>query len=52
MTKALALLTSLAIAVQIIRPLGLPGLKTRGDAWKLAAGALLIFVLVALTKGE
>jgi hypothetical protein len=52
MTKAISLLIVLAMAVQVIRPLGLPGLRKRSDVWKLAAAALVIFALVALTKGE
>jgi len=52
MTKALSLLVVLAMVVQIIRPLGLPGLEKRSDAWKLAVAALLAFTLAALTKGE
>ncbi len=52
MTKAISLLLGLATIIQIIRPLGLPGLKTRADAWKLAAFGLLLVVLVAATKGE
>ena len=51
MTKVLSLLIVLAMAVQIIRPLGLPGLKKRADAWKLAVGALAAIMLVAATKG-
>jgi hypothetical protein len=52
MTKAFSLLIVLATIVQLIRPLGLPGLRTRGDAWKLAVAALAAILLVALTKGE
>jgi hypothetical protein len=52
MTKALSLLIVLAMIVQLVRPLGLPGLKTRADAWKLALAALIAIMLVAVTKGE
>lgn len=52
MTKALALLTTIIMVVQIVRPLGLPGLRTRADAWKFAVAALVAFLLVAITKGE
>lgn len=52
MTKAIALVTTVVMVVQILRPLGLPGLRTRGDAWKLAAAGLIAFLLVAMTKGE
>jgi hypothetical protein len=43
MTKALALILLAAMAVHLIRPLGLPGLRTRGDAWKIAVGAFAMF---------
>ena len=49
MTKVLSIVVSLAIIAHLIRPLGLPGLKRRKDAWKivvvafaLIAGAILI----------
>ena len=51
MTKAFSLLIGVATIVQIIRPLGLPGLKRRGDAWKLAALGLFVFLVVAMSKG-
>lgn len=38
--------------IQIIKPLGLPGLKRRRDAWKLAVAGLLASVAaVALLAG-
>lgn len=40
MTKALSLLILALMAVQLIKPLGLPGLKQRRDFWKLAVLAL------------
>lgn len=52
MIRALSLIIGLATIVQIIRPLGLPGLKRRADAWKLAVFGLAVFALVAMTKGE
>ncbi len=48
MTKALALILLLAMAVHLIRPLGLPGLKRRGDAWKIAVAAFAMFSLTVL----
>lgn len=47
MTRVLSLLMILAMAVQIIRPLGLPGLRRRGDFWKIAVFALVIVGLAA-----
>jgi len=46
MTKALALIMLAIMAIQLIKPLGLPGLRHRRDFWKLAAVAL---VLISLT---
>lgn len=46
MTKLIGLLLLLAMIVQIIKPIGLPGLKLRADFWKLA---VLAFVLWAIT---
>ena len=35
--------------IQLIRPLGLPGLRYRRDAWKLAvAGFMLVIAIVGL----
>jgi hypothetical protein len=56
MAKALSLLLLLAMVVQVIRPLGLPGLRRRSDFWKLAVVAFVAVMLVALlrigVKGE
>lgn len=53
MTKALSILIILLMAVQIIKPLGLPGLRKRSDFWKLALGALaLISLTVLLSHGR
>ena len=41
MTKILALVIILMMAVQIIKPLGFPGLRQRRDCWKLAVFALV-----------
>ena len=50
MTKAISLILGAAMVVQIIRPLGLPGLKRRADAWKIAAAALVLVAAVAALK--
>jgi hypothetical protein len=47
MTKLLSLLIVALMIVQIIKPLGLPGLKRRGDFWKLAILALLTITVTA-----
>ncbi len=44
------LLLLLIAAIQVIKPLGWPGLKKRSDAWKLVAGVGgIVFVSVILT---
>jgi len=48
MAKILALLLLAAMVLHIIRPLGLPGLKKRGDFWKIAVVALAATSLTAL----
>ena len=51
MTKAIAVLLLLAMAVHIIKPLGLPGLMRRADFWKIALFAFAIWT-VALVINE
>ncbi|MDZ7873578.1 MAG: hypothetical protein U5N27_10800 [Rhizobium sp.] len=41
MTKAISAFLILAMIVQIIKPLGLPGLRRRSDFWKLAIVAFV-----------
>ncbi len=48
MSKALSLVILCIMIVQIIRPLGLPGLRRRRDFWKLALAALAIISLTAV----
>lgn len=53
MTKLLSILILAMMAVHIIRPLGLPGLKRRKDVWKIAVAALAaISVTVLLSHGN
>lgn len=52
MTKALSLVILAMMVVHLIKPLGLPGLKKRGDFWKLALVALgAISLTVILSHG-
>lgn len=52
MTKLIALFMAMLALIQFIKPLGLPGLKRRQDAWKLAvAGVGLMFLFILLTAG-
>ena len=48
MTKALSLVILAIMAIQIIKPLGLPGLRRRRDFWKLALLAIAAIGLAAV----
>lgn len=48
MSKVLALVIVAMMIVQIIKPLGLPGLRQRRDSWKLAVAALAAISLTVL----
>lgn len=49
MTKLLSAFVILAMIVQIIKPIGLPGLTKRSDFWKLPlAGFVVIMIVTAL----
>jgi hypothetical protein len=50
MTKAIGLFLLLAMLVQIIRPLGYPGLKKRSDCWKIAVAAFVIWSVVLVIR--
>ncbi len=50
MFKILALLLLAAMAVHIIKPLGLPGLKRRADAWKIAIIAFGLFFVAVVAQ--
>lgn len=50
MTKVIGLLLILAMMVQVIRPLGPPGLKKRSDFWKIAVIAFAIWSITLLIR--
>ena len=50
LTKAISILLMLGMVVQIIRPLGFPGLKRRMDFWKLAVLAFVIWTIALLGR--
>lgn len=52
MTKVISALMIVAMAVQVIRPLGLPGLRRRGDFWKIALAALFVFGATVLIRPQ
>lgn len=48
MTKILALVILAMMVIQLIRPLGWPGLKRRSDFWKLALMAIAAISVAAV----
>lgn len=50
MSKIIGLLLLLAMVVQIIKPLGFPGLKRRADFWKLAVVAFVSWAITLLLR--
>ncbi|MEM6664937.1 MAG: hypothetical protein AAF638_00890 [Pseudomonadota bacterium] len=46
MTKYLAVLFGIVVIIHTIKPINLPGLRTRRDAWKIAAFALAVMIVV------
>lgn len=50
MSKALALVIVALMIVQLIKPLGLPGLRERRDFWKLAVAAMVAISLTVLVS--
>jgi hypothetical protein len=53
MSKILALVIIAMMIIQLIKPLGLPGLRQRRDFWKLAVAAMVaISLTVVLSHGR
>ncbi len=52
MTKALAFVIIGIMVIQLIKPLGLPGLRHRRDFWKLALVALAAISLTVLASHD
>jgi hypothetical protein len=50
MSKALTLVILAMMVIQIIKPLGLPGLRQRRDFWKLAVVALAAISLTVVVS--
>ena len=50
MIKLLSLLVIAMMIVHLIRPLGLPGLRRRGDFWKIALVALVAISLTVIIR--
>ena len=45
MIKLLSLFIVLAMIIQIIKPIGVPGLRKRSDFWKLPLAGLVIMAI-------
>ena len=52
MAKAISFLLILAMVIQVIKPLGLPGLKQRGDFWKIAVFAFSVVMAIVFLRPE
>lgn len=52
MNKLFTLLAIVTMAAQIWRPIGLPGLRKRGDFWKIAIAAMVLFGLDVMLRGH
>ncbi|MBP1885306.1 hypothetical protein [Sinorhizobium mexicanum] len=50
MSKILMALLLLAMGVQIIKPLGIPGLRQRRDFWKIAVFAIAVMMITVLVR--
>ncbi len=50
MGKVLPLLLLGVMLLHVIRPLGLPGLRRRADAWKIAVAAIVAMMLTVLIR--
>ncbi|CDZ53884.1 hypothetical protein [Neorhizobium galegae] len=50
MTKSIAVLLILAMLVQIIKPLNLPGLRRRSDFWRLAVVAFAVWSIALILR--
>ena len=47
MVKILSVFVILAMIIQIIKPIGLPGLRKRADFWKLPLAGFVVIVLIS-----
>ncbi|WP_112807421.1 hypothetical protein [Ensifer sp.] len=50
MSKALAIILLLAMAIQLVWPIGLPGLRQRRDFWKIAVFAIVMMMITVLIR--
>ncbi|WP_203560926.1 hypothetical protein [Jiella pacifica] len=52
MNKLFSILLILMMGAHLVRPLGLPGLRKRGDFWKIALVGMLVFGVTVLLRTE
>lgn len=52
MSKLIMIFFALVALIQFIRPLGLPGLRHRRDAWKLAAAGFMAVMAIVILRPE
>ena len=50
MSKALTVLLLLAMLIQVLKPLHLPGLRHRRDFWKIAVFAIAVMMITVLIR--
>jgi hypothetical protein len=50
MSKALAVILLLAMLIQVLKPLNLPGLRQRRDFWKIAVFAIAVMMVTVLIR--
>jgi hypothetical protein len=50
MSKILPVLLLAVMLLHLVRPIGLPGLRRRGDFWKIAVVAIALMMLTVLVR--
>lgn len=50
MSKILPALLLAAMLLHLVRPLGLPGLRRRGDFWKIAVVAIVLMMVTVTIR--
>jgi hypothetical protein len=50
MSKALTVILLLAMLIQVLKPLNLPGLRQRRDFWKIAVFAIAVMMVTVLIR--
>ncbi|WP_167591773.1 hypothetical protein [Jiella endophytica] len=52
MSKLFSILFVVLMGAHLVRPFGVPGLRKRGDFWKIALVGLVVFGLTVLIRPE